>query len=144
MDVERLVYIGCHWSVKVHNIILLVLLFYIVVLFQCVQHKVELNTRKCTISMQLIKCECCHQENGNTSDPAAVSVLKPAVSSFSSSSLVVGHVPCEVSVACRLFLELRGTICCSAFGPRQYSTDLRKGGLNVSHKLTLISENLHL
>jgi len=70
----------------------------------------------------------CHQESGNTSDPFAVAVLKPD----SPGGMVVGHVPRKISAACSVFLELGGTIRCTITGPRQYSRDLRQGGLDVS------------
>lgn len=43
---------------------------------------------------------------------------------------IVGHVPRTISVPCDLFLKKGGTISCVATGPRQYSRDLGKGGLN--------------
>ena len=85
---------------------------------------------------------CC-QESGNASDLYAVAVLKPA-SSASSSPIVVGHVPWKISAACSGFLEFGGTIRCTITGPRQYSTDLRQGGLDVPCKYTFIGENPHL
>ena len=83
----------------------------------------------------------CHQESGNRSDPFAVAVLKPAASD---SSMVVGHVPRKISAACSVFLELGGIIHCTITGPRQYSTDLRQGGLDVPCKLKFTGVNPHL
>ena len=58
--------------------------------------------------------------------------------------MVVGHVPRKISVACSVFLELGGIIRCTMMGPRQYSTDLRQGGLDVPCKLIFIGVNPHL
>jgi len=48
---------------------------------------------------------------------------------------IVGHVPRTISVPCDLFLKKGGTISCVVTGPRQYSTDLEQGGLDVPCKL---------
>ena len=84
----------------------------------------------------------CQKESANRSDPFAVAVLKP--DSTSDSSMVVGHVPRKISAACSVFLEFGGVIRCTITGPRQYSRDLRQGGLDVPCKITFIGENPHL
>ena len=58
--------------------------------------------------------------------------------------MVVGHVPRKISAAYSVFLEFGGVIRCTITGLRQYSRDLRQGGLDVPCKITFIGENPHL
>ena len=61
---------------------------------------------------------CC-RENGNTSDPYTISVMKGRE--------VVGHVPRKISRMCAVFLRNRETIKCTISGSRRYSRDLPHG-----------------
>ena len=84
----------------------------------------------------------CKQESGNRSNPYAMAVLKSE--SSSESSRVVGHMPRKLSAACSLFLDLGGTVDCVITGPRQYSSDLLQGGLEVPCKLIFKGEAKHV
>ena len=46
-------------------------------------------------------------------------------------SSIVGHVPRKISAICSLFLRQSGKISCCVTGPRQYSSDLPQGGLEI-------------
>ena len=68
----------------------------------------------------------CLPESSNREDRYAVAVINGV--------LGVGHVPRKISFICNLFLRHSGTIVCRVTGPRQYSTDLDQGGLDVPSK----------
>ena len=69
----------------------------------------------------------CRREEGNISDPYAVAFIK--------SGVIVGHVPCQISAACNLFIQRGGAVMCKVTGPRHYSSDLPQGGLEVPCRL---------
>ena len=62
-------------------------------------------------------------EPDNSYDSFAVAIIE--------NDTIVGHVPCNISVPCDLFLKKGKTISYVITGPRQYSRDLEKGGLDV-------------
>ena len=65
----------------------------------------------------------CVRESRNRSDRFAVAVQK--------GETVVGHVPRDYSCICSLFLGRGGSIASTVTGPRHYSHDLEKGGLEI-------------
>ena len=65
----------------------------------------------------------CSVEDTNRYDCNAVAVVK--------SQTIVGHVPKNISLICKLFLRRSGFILCEVIGRRQYSSDLPQGGLEV-------------
>ena len=67
------------------------------------------------------------REPDNSYDSFAVAIIE--------NDTIVRHVPRNISVLCDLFLKKGGTISCVITGPRQYSRDLEKGGLDVPCKL---------
>ena len=73
----------------------------------------------------------CAQESGNPHDPYAVEIKK--------GSVVVGHVPRNISAVCSLFLRA-GTITATVTNSRQYSNDLPQGGLEVPCVLKFCGE----
>ena len=66
------------------------------------------------------------REPDNSYDSFAVAIIE--------NDTIVGHVPRNISVPCDLFLKKGGTISCVIIGPRQYSRDLEKGGLDIPSK----------
>ena len=71
----------------------------------------------------------CHQERHNYHNPFAVSVQK--------SSIVVGHVPQQISAICYIFLgKHSSSISCKITGSRRFSHDLPQGGMEVPCMLT--------
>ena len=82
-----------------------------------------------SIDQQLL----CEKEEGNLHDPYAVAVLGV-------DKTILGHVPRRVSARCFLFLQQNGRITCKVSGPRQFSADLPKGGLEVPCTLTFSGE----
>jgi len=67
----------------------------------------------------------CKQEPGNAHDSFAVSVCK--------NDDIVGHIPRTILPACYMFLGKPGSsIKFTVTGPRRYSRDMLKGGLEVS------------
>ena len=54
---------------------------------------------------------------------------------------VIGHVPWKISFMCLVFLCNSGIMACRITGPRQYSTDLHQGGLEVLCQYQFYSEN---
>ena len=75
---------------------------------------------------------CC-PESGNREDRYAVAVMN--------GTHVVGHVPRKISFICHLFLRHSGMMVCKITGPRQYSTDLHQGGLEVPCQYQFYSDN---
>ena len=71
----------------------------------------------------------CEREPGNPMDTFAMAVLDQ--SSTGRISVTVGHVPCLISTVCSVFIRRGGAIVCIVTGPRQYSSDLPQGGLEV-------------
>ena len=69
----------------------------------------------------------CFPEPDNREDCYAVAVMN--------SVDVVDHMPRRISYICNIFLHHPGTIICHVNGPRQYSRDLEKGGLEVPCEL---------
>jgi len=69
----------------------------------------------------------CKQERDNDEDEFAVAVCPIE----SLDSLIVGHIPREISRICWYFLEEGGSILCEISGRRQYSRDLIRGGLQI-------------
>ena len=65
----------------------------------------------------------CVRESHNRSDRFAVAVQKEET--------VIGHVPRDYSCICSLFLGQGGSIASTVTGPRRYSRDLGKGGLEI-------------
>ena len=65
----------------------------------------------------------CEREQRNAADRYAVAVKKDGT--------VIGHLPRKVSRVCSLFLRRGGTIRCVVAGPRRFSGDLPKGGLEI-------------
>ena len=71
----------------------------------------------------------CQRERHNYHDPFAVSMLK--------SSVIVGHVPRQISAICYVFLgKHNSSISCKITGSRRYSHDLPQGGMEVPCTLT--------
>ena len=71
-------------------------------------------------------------------DPNAVLVIKD--------SIIVGHLPRKISVACALFIDLGGRILinCCVTGSRRYSEDLSQGGLEIPCKIFFQGSTQHL
>ena len=69
----------------------------------------------------------CRRESGNSYDLYAVATIE--------NDAIVGHVPCNISVPCDLFLRKGGSISCIITGVRRYSSDLAQGCLEVPCKL---------
>ena len=65
----------------------------------------------------------CKRELDNAQDVHAVAVMHEAA--------IVGHVPRTISAACSLFLQRKGTICCTISGSRHFPAVLPQGGLEV-------------
>jgi len=65
----------------------------------------------------------CEIEEDIDRDPYAVSMMKRRQ--------VVGHVPRYISRACALHLRSHGAITCTVTGGREYSSDLKQGGLQI-------------
>ena len=63
-------------------------------------------------------------ESTNREDRFAVAVMK-------ADSTIVGHMPRKISAVCSLFLWQSGKISCCVTGPRQHSSDLPQGGLEI-------------
>ena len=74
----------------------------------------------------------CLPESNNREDRYAVAVMD--------GDLVVGHVPRKISFICNLFLRHSGLMVCRVTGPRQHSTDLVQGGLEVPCKYEFYAE----
>ena len=55
---------------------------------------------------------------------------------------VVGHVPRRIFYICNIFIRHSGSIICRVTGPRQYSRDLKQGGLEVPCEFRLYSKDL--
>ena len=71
----------------------------------------------------------CQQERHNYHDPFAVSVIK--------GSVIIGHVPKQISAICYAFLGKHNlSIPCKITGSRRYSHDLPQGGMEVPCTLT--------
>ena len=70
---------------------------------------------------EVVRCE--HEER-NSHDPFAVGLKKAGTGT-------VGHVPHTISCICTLFLRQGGAIDATVTGPRRYSADLEKGGLEI-------------
>jgi len=66
----------------------------------------------------------CEREERNRYDPYAVALKKAGTGT-------VGHVPRTISCICTIFLRQGGVIVASVTGPRRYSADLEKGGLEI-------------
>ena len=58
----------------------------------------------------------CQEEYGNPHDMYAVSVI--------CNDHIVGHLPCNISTPCHMFLRSGGTIVSVVNGARRYSADL--------------------
>lgn len=69
----------------------------------------------------------CHREPRNIHDVYTVAVVEE--------ENIVGHVARSISPVCNLFITRGGTIDCEITGPRQYSSDLPQGGLELPCKL---------
>ena len=74
----------------------------------------------------------CRPESNNREDRYAVAVMD--------GDFVVGHVPRKISFICNLFLRHSGLMVCRVTGPRQHSTDLVQGGLEVPCKYEFYAE----
>ena len=72
------------------------------------------------------------QEVGNIHDLYVVAVIR--------SGVTVGHIPRNISSACSLFLRRGGSISCIVTGHRQYSSDLKQGGLEIPCTLVFNGE----
>ena len=75
----------------------------------------------------------CLPEMSNREDRYAVAVMD--------GDIVVGHVPRKISFICNLFLRHSGIMLCKVTGPRQYSSDLVQGGLEVPCKYEFYLED---
>ena len=75
----------------------------------------------------------CYRELGNSHDPYAVAVKKW----IGGEIRVVGHLPQIISAICSLFIRRGGSILCTVYGSRRYSSDLPQGGLEIPAKVTL-------
>jgi len=73
----------------------------------------------------------CAREPGNPMDTSAVAILDCVGGSAGIINVTVGHVPCLISMVCSIFIRRGGAIVCIVTGPRQYSSDLPQGGLEV-------------
>jgi len=72
----------------------------------------------------------CAREPGNPMDTSAVAILD-CTGGSSGVNVTVGHVPRLISMVCSIFIRCGGAIVCVITGPRQYSSDLPQGGLEV-------------
>ena len=59
-------------------------------------------------------------------------------------SIVIGHLPRKISVACSIFIDLGGRINCCITGSRCYSWDLPQGGLEISCKILFRGSTQHV
>jgi len=80
----------------------------------------------------------CEREVGNSHDPLAVAVKKL----IDGNNTIVGHVPRHISPLCSVFIRRGGSITCVVNGPRQYSSDLPQGGLELPCKLHFSAPSL--
>jgi len=65
-------------------------------------------------------------------DTSALAILDHSSTSDSAgSAITVGHVPHLILTVCSIFIRRGGTIVCVVTGPRQYSSDLPQGGLEI-------------
>ena len=77
----------------------------------------------------------CKQERGNPHDPYAIAVTE--------GSVIVGHVPREISAVCSLFLQRTGTtLLCEVTGGKRYSADLPQGGLEIPCRFIFSGPNV--
>ena len=74
----------------------------------------------------------CKHEPGNLEDPYAVAIVNAGT--------VVGHVPRKISTVCCMFLRKGGTIECTVTGSKQYSADLKQGGMEIPCKYSFRGE----
>ena len=58
------------------------------------------------------------------------------------SNTIVGHVPRRISPLYSVFIRRGGSIACVINGPRQYSSDLPQGGLELPCKLLFSAPSL--
>ena len=58
------------------------------------------------------------------------------------SSMIVGHVPGPISPLCPVFIRRGGSIMCIMNAPRQYSSDLPQGGLELLCKVLFSAPSL--
>lgn len=79
----------------------------------------------------------CEWEIGNAHDTHAVAIRK----TINGEIKTVGHVPRRISSICLIFIRRGGSILCTVKGPRQYSSDLPQGGLEVPCTLEFVSHN---
>ena len=83
----------------------------------------------------------CEQEPGNKEDRFAVAIL--------SHGNIVGHVPRTILRIYWYFIQHQESILCEVTGNRQYSRDLRQGGLDIpcmyhfTHTRQTIVNKLH-
>ena len=75
-----------------------------------------------------LTCEC---KVGNSHDSLAVAIKKLS----DGSNTIVGHVPRHRSPLYSVFIRRGGLITCVVNDPRQYSSDLPQGGLELLWKL---------
>jgi len=68
----------------------------------------------------------CKREERNPQDRYAVAVKK--------GGNIVGHVPCNISTLCSLFIRRGSTILCVVSGGCRYSRDLPQGGMEITYK----------
>ena len=78
----------------------------------------------------------CRQEPSNTMDPYAVLVIED--------SIIVGHLPRNISAVCAHFIDLGGRINCCVTGSRRYSEDLPQGGLEIPCKIFFRGSTQHV
>ena len=77
----------------------------------------------------------CEREIGNAHDTHAVAIHK----TIDGEVKTVGHVPRNISSICSIFIRRGGSILCTVKGPRQYSSDLPQGGLEIPCTLEFVS-----
>ena len=77
----------------------------------------------------------CEREIGNAHDTHAVAICK----TVNGEVKTVRHVPRNISSICSIFIRRGGSILCTVKGPRQYSSDLSQGGLEIPCTLEFVS-----
>jgi len=68
----------------------------------------------------------CKREEGNPQERYAIAVKKYGN--------IVGHMPCNISMLCSLFIRRGGTMICIISGGHQYSRDLPQGRMEIPYK----------
>ena len=78
----------------------------------------------------------CEREDENPRDRYAVANKR--------SGNIVGHVPCNISTLCSLFLRRGGAIYCVVTGHHRYSRDLPQGGMEIPCKYRFVDNRTEI